>query len=193
MMLSKKKRIKILDFGGGLGIGYMTLAESLPADLKRVSYNIVEVPEISSIGINFHAGAVNYVSNLPTQTSFDLIHAASAFQYIDNWQELVKKFAALEPQYILLSDVFAGFIKTYVTLQNYYESKIPHWFLNLDELLACFNNYGYKLSMKAFATSRRLNVEDTLPMANFSEDLRLAQTLHLLFQKSSYDKFRFPR
>jgi putative methyltransferase (TIGR04325 family) len=185
MMLSSKKKIKILDFGGGLGIGYMTLMESIPADLKRVAYTVVEVPEVSSIGLNLHAAAVNYVSNLPIEGSFDLIHAASSFQYVENWQDLVENFVALKPEYILLSDVFAGSIKTYVTLQNYYESKIPHWFLNLNELLASFDKYGYKLCMKSFATSRRLDAEDILPMTNFPEDLRLNQTLHLLFQKSN--------
>lgn len=123
MMLDNKIKINILDFGGGLGIGYMTLAESIPEDLKRVAYTIVEVPEVSSIGLNLHSGAVNYVSNLPIEGSFDLIHAASSFQCVDNWQELVKKFVALEPQYILLSDVFAGFFKTYVTLKISMEVK----------------------------------------------------------------------
>lgn len=40
MMLKDNARIKILDFGGGLGIGYMTLAESIPNYLENVDYFI---------------------------------------------------------------------------------------------------------------------------------------------------------
>ena len=55
MILGDKKQVNILDFGGGLGIGYMTLAESIPADLKRIEYNIVEVPEVCQSGMGLHA------------------------------------------------------------------------------------------------------------------------------------------
>jgi putative methyltransferase (TIGR04325 family) len=184
MMLEDKKPINILDFGGGLGIGYMTLAESIPDELKRIEYTILEVPEVCQSGTDLHAEGIMYTSVLLTSVKFNLIHAASSFQYIEHWQDLVKKFAVIKPEYILLSDVFAGSIKSYVTLQNYYESKIPHWFLNLNELLDTFNSYGYRLAMKSYATSRRLDVEDTLPMTNFPEDLRLTQSLHLLLQKN---------
>jgi putative methyltransferase (TIGR04325 family) len=182
MMLRDKQQVKILDFGGGLGIGYMTLAESIPADLQRIEYTIVEVPEVCQSGMDLHAGVI-YTSDFPIFANFHLIYAASSFQYVEHWQELVAKFSALKPEYILLSDVFAGSIKPYVTLQNYYESKIPHWFLNINELLDVFEQYGYRLAMKSYATSHRLDVEDTLPMANFPEALRLSQSLHLLLQK----------
>jgi putative methyltransferase (TIGR04325 family) len=183
MLLADKKQIKILDFGGGLGIGYLTLVESIPNDLTSISYTIVEVPEVCRIARELHAGAVVYTSDLPNEPHFDLIHAASSFQYIEHWQELVEKYAALEPEYILLSDIFAGDIKTFVTLQTYYESKMPHWFLNLNELIKTFSVLGYGLIMKSYATSRRLDAEDVLPMENFPEELQLKQTLHLLFRK----------
>lgn len=183
MMLGVKKHVNILDFGGGLGIGYMTLAESVSADLDRIEYTIVDLPEVCQSGLDLHAGrAITYTSELPACAKFDLIHAASSFQYVEHWQDLLAKFAALRPEYILFSDVFAGSISSYVTLQNYYESKIPHWFLNLDELLDSFTSNRYRLAMKSFATSRRLDAEDILPMTNFPEDLRLTHTLHLLLQ-----------
>lgn len=92
---------------------------------------------------------VIYESNLPTIGKYDLIHAASSLQYIEHWQELLANFAALGPEYILLSDVFAGSIQPYVTLQNYYESKIPQWFLNLKVLLNTFLTLGYRMVLKS--------------------------------------------
>lgn len=183
MLLANKRQVNILDFGGGLGIGYMTLVESIPDDLKRIHYNIVEGYDVCQIGMGLHGGGVMYTSELPTSTKFDLIHAASSLQYVEHWQGLLAKFAALQPEYILLSDVFAGSIKSYVTLQNYYESTIPHWFFNLNELLNTLDSVGYRLAMKSYVTSRRFDAVDTLPMGNFPEELRLEQTLHLLLQK----------
>jgi putative methyltransferase (TIGR04325 family) len=185
MMLGYKKNVRILDFGGGLGIGYMTLAECVPADLKRIDYQIVEVPEVCKAGMDLLEGrGVIYKTNLPTTVKYDLIHAASSLQYIEHWQDLLAKFAALGPKYILLSDVFAGSIQSYVSLQNYYESKIPHWFLNLNVLLNTFHKHGYRMVLKSYATSRRLDAVDTLPMSNFPENLRLTQSLHLLFKRN---------
>jgi putative methyltransferase (TIGR04325 family) len=182
MMLAQSDGVRVLDFGGGLGIGYMTLAESIPHDLGRIDYSILEVPEVAAAARGLLGDEVTYLSCLPRSNTFDLIHAASSFQYIEHWQHLVQRFASLSPRHILLSDVFAGAVKSFATLQNYYGSQIPHWFLNLQELLDVFEQHGYKLQMKSFATSRRLNVEDDLPMDNFPASLRLQQTLHLLFQ-----------
>lgn len=182
LMLGDRQRVRILDFGGGLGIGYMTLAESLANDLERVDYSIVEVAEVCAVGRQLFEG-VSYLSALPAAGSYDLVHAASSLQYVERWQDLIERFAALDSRYILLSDVFAGAMDTFVTLQNYYESRIPHWFLNLEELLATCAKLGYRLAMKTYTTSRRLTTEDVLPMDNFPEELRLQQSLHLLLQQ----------
>ena len=44
--------------------------------------------------------------------------------------------------------MFLGKISTYVTLQNYYDNKIPHWFINFDEFNNLLHEGGYRLIMK---------------------------------------------
>lgn len=185
MILCQEERVIILDFGGGLGIGFMTLAESIPMDLCRVGYTIVEGPQVSALGARTLGNMVSYTATLPTTGEYSLIHAASSLQYIEDWQGLLQQLTALEARYILLSDVSAGHIKTFATLQNYYGCLIPHWFLNLDELMEVFSKHGYTLKMQTFASSRRLDVADALPMDNFPETCRLPQTLHMLLQRLS--------
>ena len=186
--LVMKERVSILDFGGGLGIGFMTLLESLPEAVNRVTYAIVEVPAVCKAGEKLHGGGggITYLSSIPLSTTFDIVHAASSLQYIENWKEWVSAITIVSPRYILLSDVFAGEITPYVTLQNYYGSKIPHWFLSLSELVHNFDAHGYQLIMKSSVSSRRLNQFDTLPMDNFPEHLRLYESLHLLFKMKSF-------
>jgi len=187
--LVMKERVSILDFGGGLGIGFMTLLESLPEAADKVSYTIVEVPEVCKAGEKLHGGeggGVTYLSSIPILTTFDIVHAASSLQYVEKWKEWVSAITKVSPKYILLSDVFAGEFTPYVTLQNYYGSRIPHWFLNFDELSDTFDSCGYQLIMKSSVSSRRLNQFDTLPMNNFPEPLRLSESFHLLFKMKNF-------
>jgi putative methyltransferase (TIGR04325 family) len=128
------------------------------------------------------------LSAIPISTTYDIVHAASSLQYIENWKEWVPAITEVNPKYILLSDIFAGELNPYVTLQNYYGSRIPHWFLNLGELVYTFEAYGYQLIMKSPVSSRRLDQFDTLPMENFPEHLRLSESLHLLFRCKKLEK-----
>lgn len=184
MILQGKDPLRILDFGGGLGIGCMTLAESIPHQAQIVDYTIVEVPEICEAGRGLPSySRVTYLDSVPAQSKFDLVHSASALQYIEDWQQVLKSLSDYGAPYMLFSDVFAGSIPTFVTLQNYYGSRIRHWFLNLDELLQVVSSIGYRLVMKSFVNSCRLGVEDILPMDNFPQSHRLEQSLHLLLRR----------
>lgn len=40
-----------------------------------------------------------------SSSDFDFIHAAFSLQYDEHWQDLIEKFASLNPQYILLEDL----------------------------------------------------------------------------------------
>lgn len=184
MMLSRTKNLSILDFGGGLGIGYMVLAESIPDYSKKIKYEVVELPDICKQGqFIHHEENIYFSSALPSTGQYDLVHSSSALQYIEDWKSLVRKWSSYKSEYILLSDVLAGDIPTFVTLQNYYGSKIKSWFFNLDSLVSVFNEMGYYLQMKTQVNGKRLDFEDTLPMKNFPETHRIEFTLHLLFHK----------
>ena len=130
MMLNQKPEIDILDFGGGLGIGYMTLKESILNAKNKIKYTILELPEICKQGIELHNNEIDFLESLPNFKEFDIVHSSSAIQYIEDWKSLVIKFCSTNANYILMSDVFAGDFETFVTLQNYYNNKIPHWFFN---------------------------------------------------------------
>jgi len=172
-----------LQRAGGLGIGYLALLESIPRVQERVDYAIVEVPQICEEGRRLLSGRVRYVDGFPEGERFDLVDSSSALQYVEDWRGILAALGAHAPEFMLLSDIFAGPVPTYVTLQHYYGSRIPHWFWNLDELLAACAQSGYAPAMKTFAAARRLGVDDTLPMDQFPQTHRLEQSLHLLLQR----------
>ena len=63
------------------------------------------------------------------------MHAGSSIQYIPDWKGLLSKFADYRPKFLILEDVPAGKIPTFVTTQNFYGKKVRSRFLNIDELL----------------------------------------------------------
>ena len=184
MMLNQKFKIDILDFGGGLGIGYMTLKESILNSNEKINYTILELPQICKEGNALHNEEINFVDTFSNLKTFDLVHSSSAIQYIEDWKNLVNQFCSFNAEHILMSDVFAGNFKTFVTLQNYYSNKIPHWFFNYEEFVESFNKNGYSLNMRTYVSAKRLNYEDELPMNNFEENCRLKYTSHMLFSKN---------
>jgi putative methyltransferase (TIGR04325 family) len=183
MILNQKSKIDILDFGGGLGIGYMTLKESISYISKKINYTILELPNICKQGNDLHNGEVNFVDTFQNLNEFDLVHSSSAIQYIEEWKNLVKRFCSFKAEHILMSDVFAGNFNTFVTLQNYYSNKIPHWFFNIEEFIETFKQNGYSLTMRTYVSAKRLNYDDELPMTNFEKNFRLKYTSHMLFSK----------
>ena len=177
-----------------MGIGYLTLLESIPEALRNFQYFIVEDQEVCDVGryLFDNKEPIKFLSEFPIDQKFDLIHAASSLQYVEKWQEMIGLFVSLKPMYLLLSDVFAGDIESFVTLQQYYGSRIPHHFLNIGQFLSVCSDYELDLMMMCAATSRRLDTQDILPMDNFSEKFRIGQTRHTLFKNKSNENFRKP-
>ena len=79
--------------------------------------------------------------------------------------------------------MFVGNIISFVSLQNYYQSKIPHRFINFDELNHYLLSLGYDLIQKKKMITKRLNKKTVLQMNNFSKTKRLKYTLNLLYKK----------
>jgi putative methyltransferase (TIGR04325 family) len=181
-----KKKIHVLDFGGGFGIGYLSCIESIPKAKELINYSILELPEICELGESFaktRGIPIYFMESIPDQKQYDLVFCSSAIQYIEDWKGLIRQFAETEASKILMSDIFCGNFETFASIQNYYESKIPHWFFSELDLIEEFMKNGYELILKAAATGKRAGVDDVLPMSNFPDSHRIKTTSHLLFTK----------
>ena len=189
MMLSKKtNKIRILDFGGGLGVAYMTLIESIPKLMDRVEYHILEIPEICEIGKNLFVSDSNiaFSSTFPNEENIDLIYSSSSIQYVQAWDKLIQNFCELGPSFILISDAIIGAEQSFVSLQNYYESKICTWYLNMNDLLSEFLNYNLILSIK-MNTQVGLGLDLSLSQDELSK--KFLDTSSLLFSKNIDDTY----
>ena len=187
VMLTEQERVAILDFGGGLGAGYFVLAKAMPETIGRVDYAIVDVDSISAAGRELFGGerSLAFHSGLPDAASFDIVHAASVVQYVEDWRTLIGRLANYGARFLSLADIFIGEFKTYVTLQNYYASRIRHWFFNAGEFIEAVEGNGYRLILRSECDAKILGRYGSLPMDNFPPALRLAHASNLVFCRRS--------
>ncbi len=186
-LLSEQERVDILDFGGGLGTGYMVLMKTMPEAVQRLDYSVVDVESIAGAGreiFDGHGGPV-FRDTLPEESRFDIVHAASVLQYVEDWQGLIARLADYGARFLSLADIFAGDFATYVTTQHYYASRIPHWFFNAAEFAAAVEKMGYRLALRSECDAKVLGRYGPLQMDNFPAALRIAHTSNFLFCRQS--------
>lgn len=181
--LAGQKSVRVLDFGGGIGFAYYGLRACLPA-AAQLLLEVVDLPAICSTGrsffrdktdISFHE-SIDYLDHGP-----DIIHLGSALQYISDWKGLLGSLAAMQPRWIILTDILAGTIPTYASAQNYYDSRIPVWFFNESEVIQTVQDLGYTISYRADCLSPILGKTGAAPQDNFPEHLRAGMPLNMLF------------
>ena len=144
------EKICILDFGGGVGTHYELLKQTIP-NYSLIDYHIIETKETcvearslfnKNENITFHDGFPNEKLN-PT-----VCYTNSVLQYIEDWLGVIKNMIEMNPEYIVLDDLPAGDNVEFITIQNYYSSKMPHRFFNLDKSIRDIESLGYQLCYK---------------------------------------------
>ena len=116
-------------------------------------------------------------------TSVDIAHAGSSLHYVDDWEGLLGKLCDYAPRYLLLADLLAGDQERFVTTQIYYESKVPVWFFNLNEIIQTLSALNYQLIYKSYLIRSYKGVSGELPMNNFPLDKQLKYPCQLLFKR----------
>lgn len=187
MVLEKTKEISILDFGGGIGCTYMSVISRCEKN-HHIDFHIVESKKVCDEGTRIFKddGRVHFYISLPPKTkTMDLVHLGSSIHYIEDWRSLLKKLSEYKPLYFLFEDVPAGAISTYATVQNYYGSKIPCWFFNIDEIICTMESLKFKLLYRSPYAGIYLGQKQKVPQNNFPEEYRIGDTCNLLFAKES--------
>ena len=89
-LISKKKKLKIVDFGGNLGQEYLSILESTNLRPEKIKYTVVEGARVCAIGTKLFKGkkGIEFRTILPqANAGADVIHIGSTLQYIENWKK----------------------------------------------------------------------------------------------------------
>lgn len=187
LVVNEQRKARILDFGGGIGLAYYQTIYGLPRP-TCIDYHIVERESVCRAGTQFFRATDDnpfFHSLLPEgENEFDIVHAGSALQYIDDWRQVASRLCSLSRKYLLLVDIPAGNNPTFAAAQNYYGSKIPVWFFNIEEFLSFIGSRGYNLLLKSAFQPTILGVEQSLPMQNYEEKYQIKTACNLFFIKA---------
>jgi putative methyltransferase (TIGR04325 family) len=181
-----KRTLRILDFGGGMATSYIPLVKMLPAD-QPLEYVIVENEAVCREGCALMADdyQLSFRSSVPEQPdAYDIVHCGSSLQYVEDWREMLKRFAALNPMFVLFADLPAGDNVSFVTRQFFHGRRIPVHFWSLREFILTMETVGYDLLLKARYLGPYLEPGGGLPTGHFDSAHRLAYSSQLIFRRA---------
>jgi len=184
----KTGKVRILDFGGGLGFSFYQVREALATN-QNFELHVVDIAAVCEAGKKIFADEpqIRFHSSLSgiQNESFDIVHIGSSLQYIEQWQNEISALCHFDPEYILMANIPAGDIKTFATAQNYYGSKIACWFFDVKDLIGAMRDNGYGLAFKSSYFTKVYGVEQPYPLENFDEEYRIKYPCMLLFHDES--------
>ena len=186
MMLDNKSKLKILDFGGGMGLQYLEVLSKIPNVENKLEYHIVD----GQTSISARPEQMNHFLNLKFHSSLedleiktDIVHIGSTLQYLEDWVGVLKYInERFNPEYFVLSDLLAGDIPTFVSHQCHFDKKIPVKMSSINDLGDFFdkNNYS-KIYHSKFCAS--LLGEKKLPNDALPEAYRLDHSLNIAYKR----------
>jgi putative methyltransferase (TIGR04325 family) len=174
-----KDPLRILDFGGALGIAYAQILRSacLPPHFE---FHVVDNRESCMKGrklvsadprISFHESLDESVGNI------DIVFLSGVLQYIRDYKGTLKVLAGLRPSFILMTYISAGNIPTFASSQvNLMGSVLPAWFFSVQEITDLMNVLVYRVLLKL-----SVDPEDRIDTSNLPPGRRLTHMADLLF------------
>lgn len=168
--------VRILDFGGGAGLDYVTTA-ALSGRRSDIVYHVVDVSAACKAGEDVLGGTVTYSSELPDSTaSFDIIYAYSAIHFVPDFRDLLRRLARYRAKFILLCKHPVRDGNSFVRAQVNVGASNRHaqWVMSLADISEALP--GYHLGFSANGT-------DVYNVDNYAEEYRVGGTAILLFVK----------
>ena len=181
--------LRILDFGGGMGTTFLPLVKMLAPD-QPIDFVIVENAAVCSAGRDFfkHDSRITFREQVPgADEYFDIVHCGSSLHYVDDWEAMLDKLAALRPEYLLFADLPAAENPSFVTSQIFHGKSIPVHFWNFREFVAAVEARGFTLAFRSRYQGYYLPQNATPPVANFDAAHRLRYFCQLIFRRTNPD------
>ena len=176
------RRVRVLDFGGGMGIGAANLRRSMEAT-SALEYFIVDNEESCERGRRLlrEFPWVRFMPELPAAPQdvgpVEVVVLSGVLQFVEKYEELLDRLARFAPSFWLFTFVPAGEIPTFASAQlNVPGSVLPVWFFNLEELIEKVEAHGFQLIFKSA-------LDRVFDMSNFPLTHQLPRQCNLLFRR----------
>lgn len=180
LLAMNKSPVRILDFGGAAGLDFANLM-ALTGGAIDFKYHVVDMPEVCESAQKIWADdpRISFSSELPSSGEFDLVYAYGAIHYVEDYKNLMLKFASYKPAAMLFCKHPIHTGNTFVRCQTNLgpNLQLPQWALSLQEISDILQNLGYSLTLRAKG-------EDVYNVDNYDDPHKVDGGLNLLYLKS---------
>jgi len=150
---ANKKRLSILDWGGGLG-HYSVLASALLPDV-RIEYHCKDLPAFCEQGAALLPAATFHTDASCLQRTYDLVIASGSLQCSGNWKEILTGLAKATDGYLYVTRLpvvldSPSMVVQQRTYEQGFNSDLLGWFLNRQEFLAISEVAGMRFVREFF-------------------------------------------
>jgi putative methyltransferase (TIGR04325 family) len=137
---SGRRRISLLDWGGGVG-QYFPLARALLPEVE-IDYHCKDVPALTAVGRELLPEVTFHDDDSCLDRRYDLVLVGASLQYIEHWQSALRRLGGATQRYLLLTRTpTVAQNPSFVVLQRGqpygFGTDVLEWFLNRYELLEC--------------------------------------------------------
>lgn len=151
--LARDGQLAVLDFGGALGSSYFQCRDFL-ADLKGLSWAVVEQPELVEIGrreitrdaLIFFSSIEATLAEMPP----DVVLLSSVLQYLENPWTLIEQIIATDIPYLIIDRHPCTLTHELLTVQvippSLYAASYPCWLFDCPRMLARLESHYRLLS-----------------------------------------------
>jgi putative methyltransferase (TIGR04325 family) len=133
-----KRRLTILDWGGGIGQFFPLSRALLPG--VEIEYHCKDVPLLCKLGQTLNPRVFFHEGESWRRKHYDLVIASSALQLAEDWPDVLTGLAAVAAAYVFVTRLpIVSRVPSFVVLQRAYdyglETEFLGWFLNRNEFL----------------------------------------------------------
>jgi putative methyltransferase (TIGR04325 family) len=158
----EKKRLSVLDWGGGIG-HYYVLARALMPQIE-LDYHCKDLPLFCEAGRKLLPEVRFHDDETCLDRTYDLVYAGSSLQYSEDWRGVAARLAEASAQYLYITrSPMVLHADSFVVLQRPhkygYHTEYLGWFLNRDALVDAVQAAGMRL-IREFLLADRHDVSN---------------------------------
>tara|TARA_B100000767_G_C19741251_1_gene526269 strand:+ start:880 stop:1626 length:747 start_codon:yes stop_codon:yes gene_type:complete len=184
-----KKKVKVIDFGGGLGNSYIDLIKKI--DPKNLTYTIFDYKEILDQSKkllnnkkNIPSKNLKFVSNLKSLNKCDILHFGNCLEHFEDFESMFFELLKItKPKIIVISAFYVGSSKNFTTIGKYYGKKFILHFKSWEYFYKIIKKFKYKIVYKTTFLPRIRKRWTFYNMDNFPKLLRINYTWNIILER----------
>jgi putative methyltransferase (TIGR04325 family) len=179
--------VRVLDIGGGLGGTFLWLKQVLSGAIS-FDYTVLEldttVALAAGLGLSDEYPELRFTARLPG-AEFTVVYFGSSLQYFEDSQKILVDSVGQNTSVVVMSRIPVCEQGGYVTLQNYYDSKIPLNVIGLADLEKWMGELGFTAILKNASCTPILGEYQPIPVNKIPEEYAIGFCTDLVFRKLS--------